>query len=748
MVFRGVPAVSAGTAVRAALVAAALFLGGALGTSAGAQTLMPDGVTVCTFGNPDREDDSGNHWHSGEEWAVLSKICFDRRLGVGLQAGKGAMYTDFKGTPQQVAWVEVTGCVTSQIGAGHEVTLNLQLDEAVSVGTRQLESAEVFVFDGPSQAVTVRYVLEEPMLCERMILASGELNVSVLTVMQVRWSGAAEAVKVTPSLPQAVMPGQTFTVEVSCTGGTGTYTALGWSLEGTEGTVDLEGGSFAVGETVSFSVTAPAQPGDTELTVTATDTAGSVGRAAVGLTVVNAATVDDLTLTELSVTGLTAAWTPPVPAPEQLRVLLSRTESEASVAVPAGESADLALWTHTGGWGGWLIPQGALAEATFTYAFNGGAAKTVKPGMWIPVPAEYPQSLRLSGLPDTGSERMLKLSFDPISRDVDPGSGTCAFSGVALAGRSVTVSLKTCYDGFCRVAAQVTAEVPPLAPPAAVTARDDGSGGRIVEASREAGGLYGIVCDVLLERMGVPGDGPTGLVLSRAYHTNVYGPDFRAVVLSNASGEPLSLEGYTLWSASASGASFDELDLGLLEPNVLPPYGELYVAYRPASRPEDPLFPDGAEAPGPSFGSGNGVLHYYGSRRTELRAADGTVLFSLPSYREGLLTLSADGMAYIKTPWPGRLPESFFEPWAGLPAWTSERAASKTGNGQVFFTAEEVGEWLRSPGLDRIRAEVRTYEPSLKQTSGASRSVLLWPLETPESEPEAVPKPGYRLRLR
>lgn len=739
---------SAGTAVRAALVAAALFFGGVFGTSAGAQTPMPDGTTLCTFGNPDREDDSGYHWSLGEGWAVLSKICYDRRLGVGLQAKKGAMYTDFKGNPQQVAWVEVTGCVTSQIGAGHEVTLNLQLDEAVSVGTRQLESAEVFVFDGPSQAVTVRYVLEEPMLCERMILASGALNVSVLTVMQVRWGGAAEAVKVTPSLPQAVMPGQTFTVAVSCTGGTGTYTALGWSLEGTEGTVDLEGGSFAVGETVSFSVTAPAQPGDAELTVTATDTAGSVGRAAVGLTVVNAATVDDLTLTALSVTGLTAAWTPPEPAPEQLRVLLSRTESEASVAVPAGESADLALWTHTGGWGGWLIPQGALAAATFAYTFNGGAAKTVKPGMQIRVPAEYPQSLRLSKLPDTVLERTLKLSFDPISRDVDPGSGTCAFSGVALAGRSVTVSLQTCYDGVWQVAAQVTAKVPPLAPPAAVTARDDGSGGRIVEASREAGGLYGIVCDVLLERMGEPGDGPTGLVLSRAYHTNVYKPDFRAVVLSNASGEPLSLEGYTLWSASASGASFDELDLGLLEPNVLPPYGELYVAYRPASHPEYPLFPDGAEAPGPSFGSGNGVLRYYGSRRTELRAADGTVLSSLPSYREGLLTLSADGMAYIETPWPGRLPESFFEPWAGLPAWTSERTASQTGNGQVFFTAAEVGEWLRSPGLDRIRAEVRTYEPSLKQTSGESRSVLLWPLETPEPDPEAVPKPGYRLRLR
>lgn len=738
---------SAGTAVRAALVVAALFFGGVFGTSAGAQTIMPDGTTVCTFGNPDRSDSATTGWTSGQDWFKAAGRCYDRRLGVGLQTNAGVMATVFGNSLQTLAWVEITAWVTASVKPGRPENMTVTLYDDAEGAVPLLSETVSFMFDANDTSDTVRLVLEEPMTCGRMALGSATGTV-VLTVSQVRWGGTAEAVKVTPSLPQAVMPGQTFTVEVSCTGGTGTYTALGWSLEGTEGTVDLEGGSFAVGETVSFSVTAPAQPGDAELTVTVTDTAGSVGRAAVGLTVVNAATVDDLTLTELSVTGLTAAWTPPEPAPEQLRVLLSRTESEASVAVPAGESADLALWTHTGGWGGWLIPQGALAEATFAYAFNGGAAKTVKPGMQIRVPAEYPQSLRLSKLPDTVLERTLKLSFDPISRDVDPGSGTCAFSGVALAGRSVTVSLQTCYDGVCRVAAQVTAKVPPLAPPAAVTARDDGSGGRIVEASREAGGLYGIVCDVLLERMGEPGDGPTGLVLSRAYHTNVYKPDFRAVVLSNASGEPLSLEGYTLWSASASGASFDELDLGLLEPNVLPPYGELYVAYRPASRPEDPLFPDGAEAPGPSFGSGNGVLHYYGSRRTELRAADGTVLFSLPSYREGLLTLSADGMAYIKTPWPGRLPESFFEPWAGLPAWTSERAASKTGNGQVFFTAEEVGEWLRSPGLDRIRAEVRTYEPSLKQTSGASRAVLLWPLETPEPDPEAVPKPGYRLRLR
>lgn len=744
MVFRGVPAVSAGKAVRAALAAASLFFGGLFGQSAGAQTVTADGVTVCTFGNPDREDDSRNYWYSGEGWAVLSKICYDRRLGVGLQAGKGAMYTAFGGTPQQVAWVEVTGCVTSQIGAGHEVTLDLQLDEAVSVGTRQLESAEVFVFGGPSQAVTVRYVLEEPMLCERMILASGELNVSVLTVMQVRWGGTAEAVKVSPSLPQAVMPGQTFTVSVSCTGGTGTYTALGWSLGGTEGTVDLEGGSFAAGETVSFSVTAPAQPGAAELTVTAVDTAGAEGRAAAGLTVVNAGTVNDLTLTALSVTGLTAAWTPPVPAPERIRVSLSRTESGASVTVPEGESADLALWPHTGGWGGWLIPQGVLAEAAFAYSFNGGETKTVAPGMWIPVPAEYPQSLRLSELPDTVLERTLKLSFDPISLDADPGSGTCSFSGVPLAGQSVTVTLETCYNGTWWVAAQVGAEVPPLAPPAAVTARDDGSGGRIVEASREAGGLYGIVCDVLLERMEEPGDRPrpTGLVLSRAYHTDAYEPDFRAVVLSNASGEALSLEGYTLWNINAAGTSSDELDLGLLEPNVLPPYGELYVAYRPASHPEYPLFPDGAEAPGPSFGSGNGVLRYYGSRRTELRAADGTVLSSLPSYKDGLLTLSADGMAYVETPWPGRLPESFFEPWAGLPAWQSERAASQIGPGVVAFGAETMENWLRASGVDRIRAEVRTYEPQLGQVSEASRSVLLWPLQEPAESP------GYLLRLR
>lgn len=739
---------SVGTAVRAALAAAALFFGGVFGTSAGAQTLMPDGTTVCTFGNPASSDSTTKGWTSGQDWFKAAGRCYDRRLGVGLQTNAGVMATVFDNSPQRLAWVEVMAWVTASVKPGRPENMTVTLYDDAEGAVPLLSETVSFMFDANDTSDTVRLVLEEPMTCGRMALGSATGTV-VLTVSQVRWGGTAEAVKVTPSLPQAVMPGQTFTVAVSCTGGTGTYTALGWSLEGTEGTVDLEGGAFAVGETVSFSVTAPAQPGDAELTVTVTDTAGAVGRAAVGLTVVNAATVDDLTLTELSVTGLTAAWTPPVPAPERIRVLLSRTESEASVAVPAGASADLALWTHTGGRGGWLIPQGALAEATFAYAFNGGATKTVTPGMWIRVPAGYPQDLHLSGLPETGSERMLKLDFDSLSQEADPGSGTCAFSGVALAGRSVTVSLQTCYDGLWRVAAQVTAKVPPLAPPAAVTARDDGSGGRIVEASPEAGGLYGIVCDVLLERMGEPGDGPTGLLLTRSLRVKATDLDCRAVVLTNASDAELSLAGYTLHGISTEGTSAYSLDLGLLEPNVLPPYGELYVSYRPSGESDRILFPGGAMPDAPVFGSGNYALWYYGaSRELVLTGPDGRELSRVPPASDATQTLLADGSGYVRTSCGGVMPESFFEPWAGLPAWTAERAASQIGNGQVSFTAAEVGEWLRSPGLDRIRAEVRTYEPSLKQTSGASRSVLLWPLETPEPDPEAVPKPGYRLRLR
>lgn len=746
MVFRGVPAVSAGTAVRAALAAASLFFGGLFGSAAGAQTLMPDGTTLCTFGNPASNDSATSSWPTEESglnqgWFKAAGRCYDRRLGVGLGKGTGVMATAFGNAPQTLAWVEITAWVTASAKPGRSENMTVTLYADAEGAVPLLSETVSFVFDANDTSDTVRLVLEEPMACGRMALGSAT-GLVVLTVSQVRWGGAPEAVKVSPSLPQAVMAGQTFAVSVSCTGGTGTYTALGWSLGGTEGTVNLEGGSFAAGEAVSFSVTAPVQPGDAELTVTVTDTAGAEGRAAAGLTVLNIGTVDDLRLTELSVTGLTVSWTPPVPAPDQGRVSLSRTVSEASVAVPAGESADLALWPHTGGWSGWLIPQGALAEATFAYAFNGGETQTVRPGGWIQVPAGYPQNLRLTGLPDTLSDRKLKVTFDPIRQSADPGSGICTFSKVPLAGQSVTVALEVCDAGTWRVAAQVSAEVPPLAPPAAVTARDDGRGGRIVEASREAGGLYGIVCDVLLERMEEPGGGPTGLVLSRAYHTDAYELDFRAVVLSNASGEALSLEGYTLWNVNAAGTASDELDLGLLEPNVLPPYGELYVAYRPASHPEYPLFPDGAEAPGSSFGSGNGVLRYYGSRRTELRAADGTVLSSLPSYKDGLLTLSADGMAYSETPWPGSLPERFFEPWAGLPTWLSERAASAVGHGEVFFGAEKVAEWLKMPGVGRIRAEVRTYEPQLGQVSEASRSVLLWPLQEPAESP------GYLLRLR
>lgn len=733
---------SAGTAVRAALAAAALFFGGVFGTSAGAQAATADGVTVCTFGNPASSDSTTGGWTSDQNWFKAAGRCYDRRLGVGLQTNAGVMATVFDNSPQTLAWVEITAWVTASAKPGRPENMTVTLYADAEGAVPLLSETVSFMFDANDTSDTVRLVLEEPMTCGRMALGSATGSV-VLTVSQVRWSGTAEAVKVSPSLPQAVMPGQTFTVAVSCTGGTGTYTALGWSLEGTEGTVDLEGGSFAVGETVFFSVTAPVQPGDTELTVTVTDTAGSVGRAAVGLTVVNAATVDDLTLTELSVTGLTVSWTPPVPAPDQGRVSLSRTESEASVAVPEGESADLALWPHTGGWGGWLIPQGVLAEAAFAYAFNDGETQTVRPGGWIQVPAGYPQNLRLSGLPDTLSDRKLKVTFDPIRQSADPGSGTCSFSGVPLAGQSVIVTLETCYNGTWQVAAQVSAEVPPLAPPAAVTARDDGRGGRIVEASREAGGLYGIVCDVLLERMGEPGDGPTGLLLTRSLRVKATDLDCRAVVLTNASDAELSLAGYTLHGISTGEAKDYSLDLGLLEPNVLPPYGELYVSYRPSDAPDRILFPGGAMPDAPVFGSGNYALGYYGaSRELVLTGPDGRELSRVPPASDATQTLLADGSGYVQASCGGVMPESFFEPWAGLPAWLSERAASAVGHGEVFFGAEKVAEWLKMPGVGRIRAEVRTYEPQLGQVSEASRSVLLWPLQEPAESP------GYLLRLR